>query len=363
MAWRFLTGRRGGRGRLVLLFSILLICAGVATLNTILAVMNGLQQGFISSILEIGSYHIRWTPDGDEVEFEAAIDALTKDPGVALAIPFREGQTMLSGRRSLLAGALIRGLPPDVYENDKSLADRLEIFDGEFNLHGRGIVLGRELALSLGVLPGDSISTLNLTSAGLTSQEIKLDVTGLFQCGYQVYESSLAFVSLETVEMFLGDNPAEIGVKLHRPEADRGVLNRLQGNIRLAGGTLSSWRKSNSAFFGALRNEKIMMILLLTLIFVVVAVNIDHSLRRMATERIEDLSILKAIGASPGEIRILFLRHGLLIGCMGGISGSVLGVLIGENTDVHTPSRAQYPLPFLPIPRRHAEFSNLERVL
>ncbi|RLW70209.1 MAG: hypothetical protein B6D68_01155, partial [spirochete symbiont of Stewartia floridana] len=333
VAGRFLTGRRGGRGRMVFFFSVLLICIGVATLNTILAVMNGLQQGFINSILEIGSYHLRWIPGQDDGEIDGEIDriadVLQSDPGVILAVPFREGQTMLGGQRSGFSGTLVRGVSPDVYITDASLASRLEIVEGRFELGDGAVVLGNELALNLGVGIGDSVRALSLSGDGLASKVISLEVSGLFECGYRVYGSSMAFVSLDTSERFLGDIPMEIGVKLIRPEADRDVLKRLDGHPSLAGGSLHSWRESNHAFFGALRNEKIMMILLLTLIFIVVAVNIDQSLRRMATERVEDISILKAMGATPGEIRILFLRHGWMIGGISGLLGSVLGVLIG----------------------------------
>ena len=337
VAGRFLTGRRGGRGRMVFLFSVLLICIGVATLNTVLAVMNGLQQGFINSILEIGSYHLRWIPDqGDgeiDGEIEKIVNILQSDPGVHLATPFREGQTMLNGQRSGFSGTLVRGVPPDVYITDASLASRLKIVEGRFDLENGSIVLGNELALDLGIGIGDSVRVVSLSGSGLSPKVISLEITGLFKCGYRVYESSMAFVSLDTSKLFLGDIPMEIGMKLIRPEADKEVLKRLEERPSLAGGVFLSWRESNHAFFGALRNEKVMMILLLTLIFIVVAVNIDQSLRRMATERVEDISILKAMGASPGEIRILFLRHGWIIGGISGLLGSVLGILIGKNVD------------------------------
>ncbi|OQX29519.1 MAG: hypothetical protein B0D92_03340 [Spirochaeta sp. LUC14_002_19_P3] len=328
-AWRFLTGRRGGRGRLVFLFSVVLICAGVAALNTILAVMNGLQQGFISSILEIGSYHLRLLPN-DEDGLESALRAADADTGVRIAVPFREGQTMLSSGRGHLSGALIRGVPEDVYIKDKGLASRLDISEGRFNLAGSGIVLGEELALNLGVIPGDRIIVLSLGKDSLASRQTEFRVTGLFECGYLAYESGMAFISADNAQTLIGDMPLEIGIKLQRPELDKAVIQRLQKKID---GQFISWRESNRAFFGALRNEKNMMIILLALIFVVVAVNIDHALRRMAQERAEDLSILKAVGASPWNIRSLFLRHGLVIGGLGGISGSALGVLIGKNID------------------------------
>ncbi len=334
---RFLTGRRGGRGRLVFVFSVILISGGVATLNTILSVMNGLQQGYIRSILEIGSYHLRWTPDPESPEASGdifdVIEIISSDPRVALTTMFREGQTMLSGERPRPLGALVRGTPENLYEEDKALAGYMEIVDGHFDISGRGIVLGDELAVSLGVSPGDTITALDLGGAGMVPAEIELEVTGLFECGYREYESSMAFVSLETVSLLFGPSVPEIGIKLTRPERDRSVMDKLIPKLADSGGVLTSWRENNRSFFGALRTEKVMMLLLLTLIFVVVAVNIDHSLRRMATERVEDLSILKAVGATPKDIRILFLRQGLVIGGTGGIIGSVFGVLIGGNVD------------------------------
>jgi len=334
---RFLTGRRGGRGRLIFIFSVVLIGAGVATLITILSVMNGLQQGYIRSILEIGSYHLKWTadpdyPDADD-ESGSVLELIESDPRVRLTVEFQEGQTMLSGKRPRPSGVLIRGTDEDLYINDSSLAKYLDIVEGDFDISGRGIVLGDELAVNLGVSPGDHITALDLGAVGMSPTEMELLVTGVFQCGYREYESSLAFVSLDTIRMLFGPSVPEIGVKLIHPDRDRAVMKTLLPELAQYKGTLSSWRETNKSFFGALRTEKMMMLLLLTLIFVVVAVNIDNSLRRMATERVEDLSILKAMGATPGDIRILFLRQGLVIGGTGGIIGSVFGVLIGSNVD------------------------------
>ena len=329
---RFLTGRRGGRGRLVFVLAVVLIGSGVATLNTILAVMNGLQQGYIRSILEVGSYHLRWNADaGEPSDWKAAMEAVRQDPRVSLAVPFREGQTMLNGLRPRPVGALVRGVPANLYESDEMLAANLEISEGLFDVTGRGIVLGEELALDLGVFPGDRVTALDLGSAGLMPEEKSMTVTGLFRTGYRDYEAALAFVSLETSADFFGDAVPEIGIKLRNPDRDRSVLRRLAWIPERYGGRLVSWRETNRSFFGALRTEKTAMLLLLALIFVVVAVNIDHSLRRMATERAEDLSLLKALGATPGDIRLLFIRYGLVIGGSGGLAGTVLGVLIGSN--------------------------------
>lgn len=334
---RFLTGRQGGRGRVMFVFSVVLIGMGVATLNTVLAVMNGLQQGYIRSILEIGSYHLRWSPETglayESTELHDVANTISDNEEVLLVVEFREGQTMLTGVHSRPLGSLIRGVPPSLYDDDLVLAKLMNIADGDFDLAGNGIVIGLELARRLGVIPGSRLFALNLGEPGMSPGEVELEVRGVFECAYRDYQASMAFVSLETAEELFGYAIPELGIKLRRPERDRAVMSSLKSALGEHGEALSSWRDNNRSFFGALRTEKIMMFLLLTLIFVVVAVNIDHSLRRMATERIEDISIIKAMGASPRHVRSIFLRQGLIIGGFGGIIGSVLGVAIGGNVD------------------------------
>jgi len=310
---------------------------GVATLNTVLAVMNGLQQGYIRSILEIGSYHLLWSPepgfDYEPAELREVAGKISDSEEVLLTVEFREGQTMLTGARPSPHGSLIRGVAPSLYGEDLAFARLMDIVDGSFDLSGNGTVVGFELANKLGVKSGSRVLALNLGEPGMSPGEIELEVRGVFKCAYRNYEAAMTFVSLETAEEIFGYAVPELGIKLRRLERDRAAMSSLESVLDEHGGSLSSWRDSNRSFFGALRTEKMMMLLLLALIFVVVAVNIDHSLRRMVTERIEDISIIKAMGASPGDVRSIFLRQGFIIGGYGGIIGSVLGVLIGGNVD------------------------------
>ncbi len=197
-----------------------------------------------------------------------------------------------------------------------------------------GLVLGRRLALALCADVGDTVNALDLGASGFNLVEEELEVRGIFSCSYNEYESALAFVSIETSAGILGERQPELGIKLSKVEKDRVYMSGVQTLLSGYNGKIESWRETNKSFFGALRTEKTLMLLLLALIFVVVAVNIDHSLRRMASERTEDLALLKALGASPSEVRLLFLRYGLVIGGSGGLLGSILGVLIGSNVDV-----------------------------
>lgn len=334
---RLLSGRKGGRGRTAFVLSVLGIALGVMTLNAVLGVMNGFQRGFIRNILEIGSYHVRWIPDkgtGTASDGrEALAEVFAGDDEVVAVVPFREGQTLLRGALPRPAGALVRGVPEDLLLRDLDLAERLKIVDGDFDIRGNGAVLGVELARDLGVLPGDDMIALALGGPGFAPEEINVRVTGLFRCGYLEYDSSLVFVGKELVSRFLGEAEEEIGLKLRRPELDRGVMARLEPAATAAGGRLESWRESNRAFFGALRTEKTMMMLLVGLVFVVVAVNIENALRRLAAERLEEIAVMKASGASPGAVRLIFLRQGLILGGFGGLVGTAAGILVATNVN------------------------------
>ena len=330
---RFILGRRNGKGRLLFLFSVLLIAAGVCTLNTVLAVMNGLQQGYIRNILEIGSYHIRWTPESriDFRKIKELASRLETVPDVQVAQPFREGKTILSGLFSRQAPALIRGYEIDSYIRDPAFARSLTIVDGDFRLDGSSVVLGERLALSLNVQKGDRIFAVNIDSNG--ASQVEMTVAGIFRCSYAEYESVLAFVSIDTSRKIFLRSATEIGMKISDINRDLKVMEAAESLLSGEEGRLQSWKELNKSFFGALRTEKNMMFLLLALIFIVVAVNIDQSLRRMFTERMEDIAILRALGSSTLNVRFLFIFQGLFIGGSGALSGTFLGILLAGNID------------------------------
>ena len=328
--------------------SVLGIATGVLALTVIIAVMNGFQLGFIESILEISSCHIRLegVPPGKDAELSAGISSL---PEVLSVLPFRELNVLVRGRQASPRGALIRGLPVDALERDPGLAAKLEIEDGSFDLGGPpedtsgpfNIVLGAELARYLFVRVGDQVSLLSIT--GGIGDEAEggsriYTVSGIFRSGFYEYDLGWGFVSLETAAALEGPGETAqaapvLGIKLKNRWQDRQAMNEIRkvlanSGISEEGVSLSSWRDYNRAFFGALRTEKLMMFILVGLIFIVVGLNIFQAQRRTVLERREEIGLLRALGASDTAVRLVFVWDGFIIGFTGAGLGLVLGLLI-----------------------------------
>ncbi len=329
---RFARVDRSGRGRATNQLSIWGIAFGVAALIVIMSVMNGFQMGYIESILEISSYHIRATgKTGTAQRFDEQSNAILSVPGVRSAIPLYEAQTLFAGSRGRQAPGLLRGVPADLLETDAGFASQVQMDYGAFSLREPGTcVLGTTLARSLGVRPGDSITLLALSGGSSTSlfdSGRKLKITGLFSCGYGDINSTFAFVSLDTAQTLLGDDtPLLYGIKLDDSDHVDKVIARLQKAV--PGLDYESWRVYNRSFFGALRVEKNILLLTALLIFVVVGVNIFNAMRRMVYQKHEEIAVLKALGARQKSIQTVFMVQGIRTGIAGAVPGLIAGLLI-----------------------------------
>jgi lipoprotein-releasing system permease protein len=304
---------------------VLGIAVGVLALTVIIAVMNGFQLGFIESILEISSYHIRADrpPEGREL-----VDDIRALPGVAAAVPFREIQGIIRGG-SGQQGALIRGMLPSAVDDDPGMAKKLDFESGFFDLErADSILLGAELARRLRVRKGDR---LGLISVSALRPEETVDstftVTGIFRSGFYEYDLGWAFINFDRAGEMEGEDYT-IGVKLTDRWQDGRALPLIQ---KLSGARVSSWREYNRAFFGALRTEKLFMFVLVGLIFIVVGLNIYQSQRRSVLERREEIGLLRAVGAGDRAVRLVFVWDGFLIGLLGAAAGMAAGLLISFN--------------------------------
>lgn len=243
-----------------------------------------------------------------------------------------EIQTLARGFWPEPQGIVIRAVPEDWLERDSGAALRLEVTQGAFALDvPGGVVLGAELARALGVRVTDPIRLSHIPGGGARPREQELTVVGLFRTGYLDLDRNWAFVSMETAARSLpSEDPVVIGIKLRNRYEDARTAERIRTLYRESS-TIVSWREYNRGIFGALRVEKTMMVLLIGLIFLVVAGNIYQLLRRSILERSEDIAILRALGAPPGSLRLVFLLEGALIGLIGTISGVATGLFISKN--------------------------------
>jgi lipoprotein-releasing system permease protein len=334
--------------------AILGISTGVLALIVILAVMNGFQLGFIESILEISSYHLR--VESFSPEYTAKLrESIQAVPEISAAVPFIEFQGLVRGRREGQQAAVIRGLPPGAPEMDPAMGEKLEFEAGSFDISGdRSILLGSELARRLAVRRGDTISLFSLS--GLLAGEGSFSpagsgqddgeagdagtltdtftITGIFRTGFYEYDLSWGFINIESAEKISGAGPV-LGLKLKNRWQDGHAMEAVRNTLRGAPGTetlkLTSWRDYNRAFFGALRTEKLFMFLLVGLIFIVVGLNIYQAQRRAVLERREEIGLLRAVGAASAAVRLVFVWDGAIIGFIGAASGLGLGLLIASH--------------------------------
>jgi lipoprotein-releasing system permease protein len=315
--------------------AVLEIAVGVLALIVIIAVMNGFQFGFIESILEISSYHVRVEDLPFPVEEKA--EQVRALPGVISAVPFRELKGLVRGKRGGQQVAVIRGLMPDTLEQDGGMAAKLDFEEGFFDLgRDNAVILGTEFARTLQVHLGDEVSLISIS--GLFSGEDEGEaentsfvVTGIFRSGSYEYDLGWAFIKLDRAMELEDADRCSLGIKLANYWQDERALQLIRTLPASAAWTLSSWREYNRAFFGALRTEKLLMFVLVGLIFIVVGLNIFQSQRRAVLERREEIGLLRAVGATDTAVRLVFTCDGFLIGITGAVLGLGAGLLIAAH--------------------------------
>ena len=332
VARRYLTTHSGRKGHLGNILAILGLVIGILTLITVLTVMNGFQQGFITSINEVYSYHLRVEQQG--LGREEFLEEIRGVSNVKSVVPFTDRQAILTSPGGFSSGIQVRFIDEDAAREDEGFINQLTMTRGEFSFSGENpILLGAELARSVNALPGDMVNLAFMTvKAGRASlRNDTFTVRGLFRTGYYEYDRNMAFSSLGDPGEGDLENASVLGIKLNHHFRDHRTLEDIRRAASLGEDEIVSWRNYNSAFFNALKIEKIFMLLVVGLIFIVVAVNIYHSMKRSVRERVEELALLKAMGGTPRGIRRIFLLQGAVIGICGCVLGTAAGILISLN--------------------------------
>ena len=314
--------------------AILGIAVGVLALIVIIAVMNGFQLGFIESILEVSSYHLR-VESFDQGKIDEIQAVLLGIPGVKAVVPFKEYQAISRGRRSAQQAVLVRGLGENTLDIDKAMKGRLDFEEGFFDVSSKkNALLGSELARRLGLSIGDEITIFSLT--GILSQEdgsgFNGYVTGIFRTGYYEYDCSWVFLNIENSSFLQNECDLKLGVKLTNRFMDKTALEQARKKLSSYEGIkISSWRDYNRSFFGALRTEKLFMFILVGLIFIVVGLNIFQAQRRSVLQRREEIGLLRAVGGTRTDVRFVFVFDGAIIGLTGAFIGLIIGLAVALN--------------------------------
>ena len=255
-------------------------------------------------------------------------------------VPYVERQALIVGAFQRPRACAVRAVPPDLFSLDPVQARMLAPRDGAFDLKEPGsVVLGAELAAAMGARVGDTVSLLSYAVGDGGRPVPRRDsfrVTGTFRTGYFDFDSGLLFISLSTADaLYGGGSPLArtYGVKIANRFDDARAMRTIATLLQGSGYAVQSWRTYNKSFFDALFMEKLMMMILVGLIFVVVGFNVYHSLRRSVFERMEEIAVLKAMGIPPRRIQSIFVLEGLFIGLVGGAVGLAAGLLLAVNVN------------------------------
>lgn len=351
LALRYLRARRReGFISVISFFSFLGIMLGVATLIVVMAVFNGFHAELLGKILGFSGHAAVFRNDQDPiVDYKALQERLSKVDGVTRVISLVEGQAMVSSLKNA-TGALVRGISeddlaklPDV--NNKDLKTGLKTpgtLDEKSNLQGfakaGGVAIGDGMArrhqLGLG-------STLTLiapngpdTVIGNTPRIRDYPVVAIFKMGMSDYDDSVVYLPIDEAMDFFSTNNGATSLEILVQDPDE-IGGQVAALLHAAGPDLSvqTWQTRNVAFFNALAVERNVVIMVVSLVVLVAALNIISGLFMLVKDKGSNIAILRTMGATKGAIMRVFFITGAAIGTLGTFAGLAIGLLICVNAD------------------------------
>lgn len=318
-------------------FSFAGIMLGVATLIIVMAVMNGFRTELLGKILGINGHMLVQPIDQPLTDYDAVSARLQGVPDVVSAMPFVEGQALVSGPAGNF-GALVRGL----YESDlrrvplianNVRAGTLDGFD-----EGEGVAIGSRMAQQLGITLGDNVTIISprgsVTPMGVTPRLKAYPVTAIFEIGMSEYDATFLFMPLEEAQAYFNMDTKATGIEVYVADPDRvGIMKDTIEEAADRPAFVTDWRQRNVTFFAALEVERNVMFIILTLIVLVAALNIVSGMIMLVKDKGKDIAILRTMGATRGAIMRIFLITGASIGFVGTFAGFFLGLLVCLNIE------------------------------
>ncbi len=325
------------------LTSMLGIALGVTALITVLSVMNGFEKELRERILGMAA-HATITSHGNSLNnWQALAEIAQQHPSVIGSAPYIEGEGMLSNGEQV-SGTALRGVDVEYESAVSEVAEKMIAGDFDRLKSGEyGIVLGIDLARSLGVLLGDKVSLIvskvNISPAGIMPRMKRFTVVGIFEVGMFEYDSALAILHIDDAAKLYRMQGEVTGLRLKlddmfkAPQVARELVDGQLGSY-----FMSDWTRKHANFFRAIQIEKTMMFLILSLIIAVAAFNIVSTLVMVVTDKSADIAILRTLGATPSTVLMIFMVQGCVIGFVGTALGLIGGVTLALNVDTIIPA-------------------------
>jgi lipoprotein-releasing system permease protein len=327
---------------IITLISVVGVALGVAVLIIVISVMSGFDHDLREKILGFNA-HLKVFARGRTLEnYELVMNLVTSNKNVRGVAPFVLGPVLLeteptNGEQSAFATPYLRGVDPG-HEADVSVLPQ-SIHDGNFDLSGRGLVIGSEFAQTYNLFVGDRVSIYSPAELrkmkeqrGTANEEAILPdeytVTGIFDVGYFDYDSSVVVASLENAQDLyaLGDSVHGLMVMLQDPYQAPEVQRELEAKLG-PGYNVTTWTEENATILGALLVEKNVMFYILFFIVIVAALCILSAQITFVVQKTREIGMLKALGATNFQISGIFLSQSAIIGVLGVLAGYGLGIL------------------------------------
>ena len=304
------------------IFSVLGVAIAVTVFIVSMTVSNGLNKNMINSLLTMSPHILVKNKKSKFFDnYEGTVENVKKIKGIKAVIPQMNSQSILKGN-GLAKGVLADGISPENVKNGLNL----KIVDGNNNISElNSVLVGEQLATEMNLKVGNEIS---LVSA--ENKEIKLIVRGIFKTGSLDYDSNLAIVPLEAMQILSdqGRVATEIGIKVEHPEKVEGILSQVRNVLNSKEYGAISWKTINQNLLRAVQFERFVLIAILSLLLIIASFAVSVILNMIVREKIKDIGILKSIGYTNSSIRKIFTIEGLIIGVFGMILASLLSPLV-----------------------------------
>lgn len=315
----------------VSLFSLLGIALGVAALIIVMAVMNGFRIELTKKIISFDGDIGIYSKYGEITDYQNLVNNITNNKNIVSAYPMIQKQVLVSSGKDSTYGAQVRGITIDDLTKKKLISDnivygKIHDFENDFT-----ILIGQGLAFELNVGVGDFIKLISPESSktiiGQLPRFKSFKVVGIFQAGMSEFDSITIFMSLKNAQNFFKMHNSINTIEVHTKNPQNShlykfeIMNFLNNDI-----LINDWKSKNLTFFNALKTERVVMFLILTLIILVAAFNIISGLIMLVKDKTHDIAILRTMGIKRFAVVRIFFICGALLGLIGTIIGLILGI-------------------------------------
>lgn len=337
VAFRYLRSRKAeGFVSVIAGFSFTGIMLGVATLIIVMSVMNGFRQELFSRILGLNGHMNVYAANGELYDYNSITEELVFVDGIKSVTPTIEAQALVS-KHGVSSGTLVRGITPADFKRREILANSVQQGSLE-NFSNNEVAIGKVLAEKLDLSLGDRLKLLipemRSTPFGGMPKSRTFTVGVIFDVGMYEYNSGFVFMPLELAQTFFNkkESVTSIEVFIDNPEKLHEMRKAIE--LKLSGlAKVYDWRDTNQSFYNALKTERNVMFLILTMIILIAAFNIISSMIMLVKDKGHDIAIMRTMGATSINMLKIFILTGASIGILGTIVGAALGIGFALNIE------------------------------